>query len=532
MAADPALKIVDHKGSKSTGSEALLKANISNELVFAVVGHVGAGTSKVADTLKDVLSNKALAGGAFEVQIFKARDVIKAYAVSQGRTLPEKSDRLEDVQAFQDEGDRFRHDTSDFASVAKALILEIRKYRALSTGVSIEPNKPVVPDGKRRAYILDSIRHPAEVELLRRVYQDAFVLIGIVCEEGAREKRIMIKYKDAGSKAARDFMKRDATALEKYGQRVAYAFHLSDYFLDNSTERQLEDHTPNPEWTIAEDLSRLIKIVTHSAVVRPSSYETAMFHAHGAKMRSACMSRQVGAALMDREGNIVATGTNEVPKAGGGLYGEGFKDELDSRCVYRQVDGKYFCSNTTNQNRIIEELMEGIPELHVLPGARKGFLLQELRNGAIGNLIEFSRAVHAEMDAILSAARSGEPIVGTRLFVTTFPCHYCARHIVSAGIDEVQFIEPYLKSKALDLHNDSVTMTMHDWKAPSLGGQKVLFRPFTGVAPNLYKRAFYKDRDLKDDLTGEFKVGQPSWGGPWDLHKISYVQLEAELATS
>ena len=37
----------------------------------------------------------------------------------------------------------------------------------------------------------------------------------------------------------------------------------------------------------------------------------------------------------------------------------------------------------------------------------------------------------------MSAGRKGASTLGTRLFVTTFPCHYCARHIVSAGVDEV-----------------------------------------------------------------------------------------------
>jgi hypothetical protein len=59
---------------------------------------------------------------------------------------------------------------------------------------------------------------------------------------------------------------------------------------------------------------------------------------------------------------------------------------------------------------------------------------------------------------------------------------------------------------------------------------EVLFRPFTGVAPRLYRRAFLKDRDLKDSRTGEFKIGVPEWGSPWQVHRASYVELEAALA--
>ncbi len=93
------------------------------------------------------------------------------------------------------------------------------------------------------------------------------------------------------------------------------------------------------------------------------------------------------------------------------------------------------------------------------------------------------------MDALLSAARKGTSVIGTRLFVTTFPCHYCARHIVAAGVDEVRYIEPYPKSQALNLQKDPIAIEHSDWKAPSQGGDKVLFRPFSGVAPTFYERS-------------------------------------------
>jgi deoxycytidylate deaminase len=231
---------------------------------------------------------------------------------------------------------------------------------------------------------------------------------------------------------------------------------------------------------------------------------------------------------------VIATGTNEVPRAGGGVYGATFDEgseeddhEHDHRCVYRKI-GK-FCSNTREQNIIIDGLISDVPELKSLSNIRKNALREELRDSRIGDLLEFSRAVHAEMDAIIAAARKGTGTIGARLFVTTFPCHYCARAIVAAGIDEVQYVEPYPKSQALALHADSITADAKDRKQMK-GRRKVLFRPFTGVAPRLYRRAFLKDRDLKDSRTGEFKIGVPEWGSPWQVHRASYVQLEAALA--
>lgn len=43
-----------------------------------------------------------------------------------------------------------------------------------------------------------------------------------------------------------------------------------------------------------------------------------MYSAYAASLQSACLSRQVGAALLDDEGNLLAVGKNDVPKSGGG----------------------------------------------------------------------------------------------------------------------------------------------------------------------------------------------------------------------
>jgi deoxycytidylate deaminase len=166
----------------------------------------------------------------------------------------------------------------------------------------------------------------------------------------------------------------------------------------------------------------------------------------------------------------------------------------------------------------------------------RSVLAAGLRKTRIREIIEYSRAVHAEMEALLCAARNGISTRGTRMFVTTYPCHHCARHIVSAGVDEVQYIEPYPKSRAQRMHGDAITVDITGWKAPSGVGnngkndeKKVLFRPFTGVAPRLYARAFLKDRDLKDE-TGVVKPGLPEWGNPWYTARISCAEMEAIIS--
>ncbi|RKI34168.1 hypothetical protein D7Y27_33715 [Corallococcus sp. AB004] len=515
-----------------TSANQILKDQTANELVFAVVGHVGSGTTFIAEVLSNLLTKQG-----YSVELLKARKVIVKWARENGQSQGDPGRELASTRSLQDWGDAMRK--ADTTAVARALVEEIRLSRARMQSIQ-EPGTSIIPpDGKPRAYIIDAIRHPAEVHLLRSLYRNAFALIGAVCQEDIRLTRLQrTKFKDAGETAIKKFMERDNKDQDpdkKHGQRVSDAFHLADFFIDNSEERQIKKNNQtleNPLWRVDEHLLRLVRIITHAKVERPTSAETAMHAAYGAQMRSACLSRQVGAALIDATGNIVSTGANEVPAAGGGVYAQAsddIKPKTDHRCAFRDT---IYCSNTKEQHQIIEEILEFFEAEKTLTLTERAKLKKKLRDSSrVGALLEFSRAVHAEMDALLSAARQGKSPQGCRLFATTYPCHYCARHIVSAGIDEVQYIEPYPKSQALHLHGDSITHSAQDWKPPSAGGDTVLFRPFTGVAPRLYWRAFLKDRELKSKDDGSFSMGEPDWGTVWDISKLSYAELEAKLLT-
>lgn len=512
-----------------TGVE-VIKRSRANEFFIAIVASAGAGAGTAANVIRDFLARAKVDDQPIEVSIIKASQAIRSWAVDRGLAVPDGAagrKTLADMIVMQDRGDDMRRQTGDNAAVARASIRMIRERRA-----ELSKKEEGVIDGKPRAYIIDSLRHPDEVHLLRSVYQDAFLLVGVVADPDSRDRRlrqlfdIKVRTKLETTKAIEDFVLRDADADVPFGQHVTAAFHESDFFVDNSKDAQKDD-LKNTEMN--EPIRRFVDLITGSRILRPKIEETAMHHAHSAKLRSACMSRQVGAAVVDVGGNIVATGTNEVPMAGGGVYGKAESNAAvhDHRCVFRETK---FCSSNREQNEIIDELVDTFPTL--LQDQGRAAVVQKIRETKLGGLIEFSRAVHAEMDALLTAARIGVSAIGARLFVTTFPCHYCARHIVSAGVDEVQYIEPYPKSRALTLHSDSITTTDKDWKPPSLAtgpSSKVLFRPFVGVAPRMYQAAFLKDRGYKDNVTGEFKMSPPRWGASTELSSVHYTDLEAKL---
>jgi deoxycytidylate deaminase/dephospho-CoA kinase len=504
------------------------------EFVFAIVGHIGSGTSTVAEQVRSVLQS-----ASFDTYILKARTEIERWARKTGQLegIGDNSD-IGHTKRLQKLGDDYRKQKEDSSVVAAALIRSIVEKRK-SAGIGESDDGVVLPDKTRRAYIIDALKHPEEAALLRRVYGPKFILIGVVCDEDVRADRLKKKFENAGEVEARRLMESDAQSDESWGQKVSKTFHLADLFVDNTPERFSDPNTKvgNREWKIPDQLSRLVRILTYEDVVRPTLAETGMYVAYGAQSRSACLSRQVGACLTDLQGDVISIGYNEVPKAGGGVYGADLIDASDEpehgdhRCAYREGDDQQYCSNTREQNEIIERTISMIPVLAAMSEEDKRALAKEMRKSPIGSLLEFSRAVHAEMDALLSAARKGRETAGTLMFVTTFPCHYCARHIIAAGVSEVHYIEPYPKSQAFKLHGDALVRSRSAIR--SRGDEEkhksVLVVAFTGIAPRMYAHAFLKDRELKDSNTGTKKIGRTEWGDSWYYSRIGYPHLEQKL---
>jgi len=106
--------------------------------------------------------------------------------------------------------------------------------------------------------------------------------------------------------------------------------------------------------------------------------------------RSTCLRRQIGAVIVKGK-QIVSTGYNGAPA--------GHPHCLDIGCARQDVPS--------------------------------------------GQRSELCRAAHAEQNAINFAARYGIPIEGATLYTTTYPCSWCAKSIVNAGIARVVFQDDY-----------------------------------------------------------------------------------------
>jgi dCMP deaminase len=74
--------------------------------------------------------------------------------------------------------------------------------------------------------------------------------------------------------------------------------------------------------------------------------------------------------------------------------------------------------------------------------------------------LKYKLVVHAEMNALCTAARVGMPLDGCRLYVTFPPCSNCAKHIVQMGIGIVVFPDREIPER----WQDDVTLSMAIFK--------------------------------------------------------------------
>jgi deoxycytidylate deaminase len=176
------------------------------------------------------------------------------------------------------------------------------------------PDAPVL---RRTAHILRSIKHPDEARALRAVYGSSFYLIGLSASTGQRVK--YLKHKGLTEAEAHELIERDAGELNDYGQHTRDAFELADVFI-----RQEPEHK-----NTKAQLKRFLRLVFGAIDETPTPDEHAMFLAYGSSLRSGDLSRQVGAVIWKDHVGVVATGCNDVPAAGGGLYWPGLNDQRD-----------------------------------------------------------------------------------------------------------------------------------------------------------------------------------------------------------
>ena len=448
------------------------------ELVFGFVGPTGVDLSKVCESLSAQLKTVG-----YQTRTVTLSELIMPFM----RTPKHFQSEYERIDSLMTEGTNLRRDTKQADIIGRLGLAKIRQLRQEMSGDAHKPPSEGV------AYIVRSFKRPEEVQLFRDVYGKAFTLISVYAPREIRKRNLAAKFQsttaEVGSTAeelAVRLIARDFAEDGRLGQKVSGAFPLADFFITSGTRAQLD-----------ANLLRLVRLTFGDQYISPNRDEQGMFFAQAAALRSLDLSRQVGAAITTADGDVLSTGCNEVPKFGGGLYWEG--DEGVARDMELGFD-----SNATIKNELVKDALQRMKHQGWLRPGLSARSVDDLTSEALNgddaffresrlfDVIEFGRAVHAEMAAITQASRHGTALEGAKLYCTTFPCHICARHIVASGIKEVVFVEPYEKSRTDQLYGDSISV-----EPPEPSPKRANFRSFVGVAPRRYMDYFSMSSNRK-----------------------------------
>jgi len=462
------------------------------------------------------------------------------------------SSKFERAKAKIDLGNRIRTESEDNAILATAVATEIKRRRAKRAESSTTKNVQKV------AYVVSSLKNPEEVAELRQIYERGFYLFAVHCDRDLRlgylqGDKANIPAEGMLESQALSLIERDEDEKDTHGQHTRKTFHLADFFLADE----------NNDTKLSNSIVRCFDLIFGNPLVTPTFNEFAMFMAFAASLRSADLSRQVG-AVVAKGTEIISTGANDCPRPKGGLYwpvfmGTSVEDEARGRDHKRGYD-----SNSKEKSKLVNEIAEKIiasfkdgleKDLRtlVLRGAkeedraiieklineasmrrfasefseqRRSNLEEVLRGTGIMSITEYGRVVHAEMEALLACARNNVSCSGATLYCTTFPCHNCAKHIIAAGIESVIYVEPYPKSKAIEFHDEAVTTSKDN------ADGRVRFQPFIGVGPrqffDLFSLSLSSGRTIerKDD-DGMALVWKPADAIPRvQMYPFSHRQFE------
>src|SRR5690242_6956071 len=184
------------------------------ELVFAVVAPVGVNLDSFQGSFTDVLKQFN-----YETNPIRLSSLAERLRLRAASSPPKDEREYSRIDRLMRAGNDLRKAAKRGDILALHAVAEIAKKRTPPGGG--EP-KPI----KRTAHLLRSLKHPKEVERLRRIYGAGFFLIGL---HSPLERRLEYLHVQRGmtEEEARDLIGRDQSEQEELGQQTRKTFHLS-----------------------------------------------------------------------------------------------------------------------------------------------------------------------------------------------------------------------------------------------------------------------------------------------------------------
>lgn len=152
----------------------------------------------------------------------------------------------------------------------------------------------------KTVYIIDQLKTKEEITLLKDVYGEAFFQMSIYSARDIRVDHLSKKLAESDNKRdsnayrhnAEKLVNRDENERKDYGQKVGKIFQLADVVIN------VDKANDQP---VSSQIDRFVKLLFGHNAYSPNRLEYGMYLAHSAALRSLDLSRQVGAAVLERQ---------------------------------------------------------------------------------------------------------------------------------------------------------------------------------------------------------------------------------------
>ncbi len=266
--------------------------------------------------------------------------------------------------------------------ITRAHLVELGNRLRNESGPSVLAERIFSRLDPEKHYVIDSIRHPSEVQVFRR--RTDFILAAVRAPERLRFERLRQRGRENDPKTFEQFQEleqREAQSSVESDQQLDRAISLHDTILENTGPLKM-----------LHDRIKDLLIEFSKKQTRPEWDPYFMGIAKVVALRSNCIKRKV-AALIVKDQRIISTGYNGTPR--------GVKNCNEGGC----------------------------PRCNSIDASGKG--------------LEECLCSHAEENAIVQAAYHGVTIKGAVLYTTFSPCLMCTKMIINAGIKEVVYNMDY-----------------------------------------------------------------------------------------
>jgi dCMP deaminase len=279
-------------------------------------------------------------------------------------------------------------------------------------------------------FVIDAFRNPLEIEYFKWRYSE-FYLLAVLRNQKQRHASLdLLKVdKDKIDKRESNRANGHSNNIGKWiGQDLNECISKGDLFIENIFDE-------NKEYPYLKyNLTKIVCLANNPGCIPPTQDERAMQMAMTARQMSGCISRRVGAVIVNEEGYLTGFGWNDPPRGQPACSLRTARELIEdpSRDVFSTYEQSPKFKNHVKNNCILD-----------LPFCFRSEL-KSIDNGQNSEKKEFTRALHAEENALFQATRnSRQDLRGCMLYTTDQPCNLCAKKAYQLGINRIVYIQEY-----------------------------------------------------------------------------------------